>query len=239
MHQHHEHDHHDHRAPDHDHDTRVRGRRRRRARLATGDQQHGDDRPGRGPSSSEGRGRGRGRSPHGGGHRGGPHGPGGRTGFGGGRRRDRGEVRIAVLLLLAEAPMHGYGIMREVAVRSNGTWRLSPGAVYPTLNALEADGLVTATGDSGRSVYELSERGRRAAAELDGTPPPWETHDDDQLAELGQAVEALVVAARQIAEVGEARQQADAVAVLVQARRRLYALLAREPDTELGGDDQP
>jgi DNA-binding PadR family transcriptional regulator len=135
--------------------------------------------------------------------------------------------------------MHGYGIMREVAVRSNGTWRLSPGAVYPTLNALEADGFVTATGDSGRSVYELTERGRSAAAELAGDPPPWETHDDDQLAELGQAVEALAVAARQIAEVGETRQQADAVAVLVQARRRLYALLAQEPGTEPAGDDQP
>ncbi len=218
MHQHnHQHQH------QHQHDQQPR---RRRARLSAGDVDRGDDRPGRGRGSSSGRGRGRGPQS---GRRGGPHGPGGRTGFGGGRRRDRGEVRIAVLLLLAEAPMHGYGIIREVDVRSNGTWRLSPGAVYPTLNALEADGLVTAVGDSGRSVYSLSERGRAAAAELAGTPPPWETHDDDQLAELGQAVEALAVAARQIAEVGEARQRAEAVTVLVQARRRLYALLAEEP----------
>lgn len=138
--------------------------------------------------------------------------------------------------------MHGYGIMREVAVRSNGTWRLSPGAVYPTLNVLEADGLVTASGDSGRSVYELTERGRGAAAGLAATTPPWECHADDQLAELGQAVEALAVAARQIAEVGDARQQAAAVAVMVQARRRLYALLAEEPGAELADDanhDQP
>lgn len=217
--------------------TSSQHRRRRRARMARHGDSGGDDAPrGRGASHHDGgRGRPAGRS---GGRRGGRRG-GPPLGRGFGRRRDRGEVRIAILLLLAEEPMHGYRIMREVAVRSGGSWRLSPGAVYPTLGILEAEGLVTASGDTGRSVYALTDAGREASAELAGTTPPWESPDDDSLHELHHALEALVAATRQVAEVGDSRQHADAVAALVQARRRLYSLLAEEPAGEQPVAEEP
>src|SRR6476646_11251967 len=70
------------------------------------------------------------------GERGGPFG--GRRGRRGGRgRASRGDVRTAVLQLLAEEPMHGYQLMQAIAERSGGRWAPSTGAIYQTLNQLE------------------------------------------------------------------------------------------------------
>src|SRR3954454_774724 len=88
----------------------------------------------------------------------GPHRRGGRGGRGG--RAPRGDVRTAVLLLLAEEPMHGYQLMQAIAERSGGSWTPSPGAIYPTLNQLEDEGLVTVTADAGRKLVTLTDAGR-------------------------------------------------------------------------------
>src|SRR5580704_13470820 len=69
--------------------------------------------------------------------------PFGRRGPGGGGRARRGNVRQAVLALLAERPMHGYEIIQELEARTHGIWRPSAGSVYPTLQLLEDEGLVT------------------------------------------------------------------------------------------------
>src|ERR671917_2732179 len=63
---------------------------------------------------------------------------------GGRGRAPRGDVRAAVLLLLAEQPMHGYQLMQAIADRSGGAWTPSPGAVYPPINLLEGEGPVSA-----------------------------------------------------------------------------------------------
>src|SRR5690625_1622012 len=65
----------------------------------------------------------------------------GRRGHGRGRR---GDVRAAILLLLAERPMHGYEMIQQIAERSQELWRPSPGSVYPTLQLLTDEGLITA-----------------------------------------------------------------------------------------------
>src|SRR6478736_9262363 len=115
-----------------------------------------DERSGRGPHGSHEGHRGRGRGPGGpggfgpGGFGPGGFGPGGRRG-----RRPRGDVRNAILLLLAEQPMHGYQLMEAIAERSDGRWRPSPGAVYPTLNLLEDEGVVTLTASAGRKLATL------------------------------------------------------------------------------------
>src|SRR4029077_18858701 len=87
--------------------------------------------------------------------------------FGPGRRAARGDVRAAILVLLAENPSHGYQIIQELERRSDGAWRASPGSVYPTLQQLEDEGLVRAVeADGGRRVFELTETGREEAAKL-------------------------------------------------------------------------
>src|SRR5829696_6959025 len=104
-------------------------------------------------AAREGGGPGRGR------HRGGPRG--GFPGFGPprGPRARRGDVRAALLLLLAEEPRNGYQLMQEIEQRSDGLWRPSPGSVYPALQQLEDEGLVTPAGE-GRKAYTLTADGR-------------------------------------------------------------------------------
>src|SRR5437588_6074187 len=52
-------------------------------------------------------------------------------------RARRGDVRLALLRLLAEEPRNGYQLMQAIEERSEGFWRPSPGSVYPTLAQLE------------------------------------------------------------------------------------------------------
>src|SRR5690349_3515506 len=129
--------------------------------------------------------RGRGRRGHGGpgGH--GGHGPGGfGHGFGGfggrgggrrGGRGGRGDVRAAVLLLLAEEPMHGYQLIQQITERSDGVWTPSPGSVYPALSQLEDEGLVSFDRVEGRKTASLTDDGRRYVEEHRGElGSPWD-----------------------------------------------------------------
>jgi len=78
----------------------------------------------------------------------------------GGRFFENGEMRLALLSLLAEGPKHGYQLMKEMGGRSGGAYRASAGSVYPTLQQLEDEGMVVAEMVSGRRVYSLTDRGR-------------------------------------------------------------------------------
>src|SRR5215471_6559219 len=91
------------------------------------------------------------------------------TGFGLFRSRffEGGEVRIAILSLLSEGPKHGYQLMKEMKERSGGTYRASPGSVYPTLQQLENEKLIQSVTEEGRRVYSLTAAGRE---ELDKDP---------------------------------------------------------------------
>ena len=81
--------------------------------------------------------------------------------FGGGRgRRRRGDVRAAVLILLAEEPRNGYQLMQTIEERSDGRWRPSPGSVYPTLAQLEDEGLIRGIERDGTKLFELTDAGR-------------------------------------------------------------------------------
>jgi DNA-binding PadR family transcriptional regulator len=166
---------------------------------------------------------------HGRGFRGHGFGP----GFGPGRR-PRGDIRAAILALLAEEPMHGYQIIQVIAERSGGTWTPSPGSVYPTLQQLEDEGLVEpAESETGRRVFTLTEAGRAAHTDAPGRAPWEEAVDpvDQELVELRDLVQQVMVATRQVAQAGSASQIAGAKDVLRTARKGLYRLLA-EDDTE-------
>src|SRR4051794_19667771 len=179
-----------------------------------------------------GQGRG-GRGRHG--HRGGRHGfgPGwGGPPFGRGPRARRGDVRAALLVLLAEEPRNGYGLMQEIEQRSGGVWRPSPGSVYPALQQLEDEGLVRPSDASGRKLYELTDDGRTYVEEhRDTLAEPWAEVAGEmgpgafELRSLGGQVMAALM---QVAFAGSPAQVDEAKKVLADTRRALYRILAED-----------
>ncbi|MGC5584720.1 PadR family transcriptional regulator [Ornithinimicrobium sp. W1679] len=146
------------------------------------------------------------------------------------QRARRGDVRAAILRLLAEEPMHGYQVIAELTNRSGGAWSPSAGSVYPTLQLLADEGLVVAEPVGGRKVYRLTEAGTDAAAQLAGRSAPWEDAADHQGDGSGyhQAVGRLMQAVFQVGRTGSAHQLTAGAEVLQDARRRLYAILAED-----------
>ncbi|MDQ0375464.1 PadR family transcriptional regulator [Cellulomonas humilata] len=179
------------------------------------------------------------------GHRG--FGPGGPRGFGGpgfgpggrgrgpGRRAGRGDIRAAILLLLAEEPMHGYQLIQQIGERSGGTWRPSPGAIYPALNLLEDEGLIAITSESGRKMATLTEAGGTYVTQnAEQLGSPWEdaaSRPTSPGRALRGALEALGAAAHQVARTGTDQQATKALEVLDRARRDLYLILAGDPQS--------
>lgn len=148
-----------------------------------------------------------------------------------GTRMGRGDVRAAVLALLAEKPMHGYQLIHEIEERSGGVWKPSPGSVYPTLQLLADEGLISAKESNGRKTYSLTEEGRAATEATADRPAPWDSQgvrDNHRAGALPKAGFDLAQAAAQVQRTGTPKQVDDAVAVLGDARRKLYAILAQD-----------
>jgi DNA-binding PadR family transcriptional regulator len=180
----------------------------------------------------------RGRGPRGGPHfGGGPFGP----GFGRGPRARRGDVRAALLVLLAEEPRNGYGLMQEIERRSGGAWRPSPGSVYPALQQLEDEGLVRPVESAGRKEFELTDQGRAYVTDnADELGTPWEdvAGGNEHVAELRTLVFGVGAAVMQVVQAGTEAQIGEASRVLEETRRALYRILAGDEPTD-GGDDAP
>ena len=163
-------------------------------------------------------------------------GPGFGPGFGGrGRRgRPRGDVRAAILLLLDEQPRHGYELIQEIAERSQGSWTPSPGSIYPTLQAMEDEGLITIETVDGRRTASLTDQGSAHVAEhRERMGTPWATddlRDPRSGVALRHEVKALMEAFTQVARVGTPAQLDAATDVLSTARKALYRLLADDED---------
>jgi len=95
----------------------------------------------------------------------------------GGRVRffEFGELRLAILSLLSEGPKHGYQLMKDMEERSGGLYRGSAGSMYPTLQQLEDEGLITSDRQEGRRVYRLTAAGRKELGkDPDGVRRIWE-----------------------------------------------------------------
>jgi len=153
-------------------------------------------------------------------------------GFGGpgGQRARRGDVRTAVLRLLSEEPMHGYQIIQELSARSEGAWSPSAGSVYPTLQLLADEGLVTAEETAGKKVFSLTETGVALVAETADQPAPWEdaAQSDSGVQGYREAMGKFMQAAFQVGKSGSATQVAAAIEIITDARKKLYAILAED-----------
>ena len=150
----------------------------------------------------------------------------------GGPKVRRGDVRAAILDVLAVEPMNGYQIIQQIAERSRSTWKPSPGSVYPTVQQLEDEGLVEGLAEAGgRRLLQLTESGRRYVEEhpeelaetwrpFEEGEAPEETHD------LKPVIGQVMGAVWQVVVSGTRQQQAEAAEILADTRRRLYGLLA-------------
>jgi DNA-binding PadR family transcriptional regulator len=153
-------------------------------------------------------------------------------GFRRGPKARRGDVRAAVLALLAEEPRNGYQLIQAIARRSGGVWRPSSGSVYPTLQQLEDEGLAEArTADAGsRRVFALTEAGQAYVAESpEELAAPWDAVADavdDDAVELWDLLGQVTAATGQVVQAGGAEQYAQTRQVLVDARRSIYRILA-------------
>ena len=150
-------------------------------------------------------------------------------------RAGRGDVRAAIIALLAEEPRNGYQVIQEIEQRTDGVWRASSGSVYPALAQLEDEGLIEPVGGGGRKLFALTEAGRQHAEQ-----------NAEQLAQLWQEavggpgarfeemlrdrelIGQLVMAYKQVAQVGSGTQREEARAVLTKARQALYKILAAD-----------
>lgn len=149
-----------------------------------------------------------------------PHGEGLRRSVG----RARGAVRNAILVLLAESPMHGYQLIQTVAERSGGRWSPSPGAIYPALHQLEDEGLVRLSRDQGRKRAELTLAGQEYVAQHQIS---WQDLLQVQTGpDLRSLVGQLADAARVVGRTGDDAQREAAAAILSAAKRDLYLVLA-------------
>ncbi len=136
--------------------------------------------------------------------------------------------------------MNGYQLIKALEERTGGSWRPSPGAVYPALAQLQDEGLVEPADGDGK-VFQLTESGRAAAAEAGEQARPWQAQDREPApesapsADLRHAVNQLTIAARAAAESGDEALMRQAVAQVAAARREIYRLLADPTPT----DDDP
>ena len=147
----------------------------------------------------------------------------------------RGDVRAAILDVLAVEPMNGYQVIQKIAERSSGAWKPSPGSVYPTLQQLEDEGLVEGVIVDGRRLVRLSEGGREYVAEhpeeLAATWRVFEEPSAEEAGELRPLIGQVSAAVWQVLVSGNSQQRADAAEILADTRRRLYGLLAEgEPE---------
>ena len=166
------------------------------------------------------------------GMRGGPFGP----KFGGrGPRVRRGDVRAAILDLLAEGqPWNGYQIIQEIGARTQGVWRPSAGSVYPALQQLEDEALIKAevAGEDRRRMYTLTEEGQAYVTEhADELRASWDAVTgsvNDSEVQLRHTIHQVMVAVSQVAQAGSAAQVQQAGKILADTRRALYRILAAD-----------
>ncbi len=171
--------------------------------------------------------------------RGGPFGP-PRPGRAGGRgpRVRRGDVRAAILDLLAEGQAwNGYQLIQEIGDRTQGVWRPSAGSVYPALQQLEDEGLITAQAageEDRRRNYTLTDQGRAyVEAHADELKASWDAVTgsvDDAAFQMHALARQVGMATMQVAQAGTPAQVQQASKILADTRKALYRILAADDE---------
>jgi DNA-binding PadR family transcriptional regulator len=97
-----------------------------------------------------------------------------------------GRLRLYLLNLLAEGPKHGYELIRLLENRFLGLYAPSAGTIYPRLQRMEAEGLVTHTAAGGRKIYEITDAGRDELRQRSGELSTLEAEIHASVADLSE-----------------------------------------------------
>lgn len=159
-----------------------------------------------------------------------------------------GDLRTAILTALAHDAKNGHQIMLAIGAASGGSWMPTASQVYPMLQQLADEGLLSTQHDGERTVYALTDAGREAAAAAsaessahdserdawsmgewsDRMSGRWNDHWNERTAAVPRAGAKLAQAAAQVTQSGTREQQERAAALLDQTRKALYAILAED-----------
>ncbi len=156
------------------------------------------------------------------------HGRGEGRGRGPSRGR-KGDVRNAILALLAEEPMNGYQLIQAISDKTDGLWTPGAGSVYPALGLLVDEGLTHEVEIDGRKAHELTDAGRTHVAEHAAElTDPWDqvTQPHQGYLDVRPEVAKLAMALKQVVMTGDQAQMTAARGILDAARRDIYRLLA-------------
>ena len=165
-----------------------------------------------------------------------------------GRRRffESGEVRLAILSLLAEGPRHGYELIKQLEARAGGLYRASAGTVYPTLQLLEDEGLVASESRDGKRVYRLTAEGERelerekdTVNEIWGRAEKWEEWSQflgPETVILARPLGGLVKSAlRAFSAAGDSPEAQEEIRKILERARENLDALARSGRKPSGG----
>jgi DNA-binding PadR family transcriptional regulator len=122
-----------------------------------------------------------------------------------------GQLRLYLLALLESGPKHGYELITALSDRFGGTYRPSPGTVYPRLARMEEEGLVRRVDDGRKGTYALTDAGRAELAARRGDLAALEEN-------LAETVRALAVQVRDEVRGAMAGLRADLAAAAQEAR---------------------
>lgn len=103
-----------------------------------------------------------------------------------------GQLRLYLLSMLADGPLHGYEVIRDLQDRFHGLYTPSAGTIYPRLAKLEAEGLVIRHAEGRKTLYALTDAGRREVAERQGDLTDLDADLDRSVRDLADAVRSRV-----------------------------------------------
>lgn len=103
-----------------------------------------------------------------------------------------GHLRLYLLSILAEQPMHGYDLIQALGNRFGGTYVPSAGTIYPRLGKLEEEGLVTKTIDGRKTIYSITDAGRAELTERESELDSIENDVSDSVRRLADEVRSSV-----------------------------------------------
>ena len=121
-------------------------------------------------------------------------------------------------------------MIQEIGARSHGAWKPSPGSIYPVLQQLEDEGLISFDRVDGRKTATLTDEGTSYVEEHRGQlGTPWENAQGDppnEMRDFAVSLKAFISAWKQVAEAGSAQQREQASRVMDDARKAMYRILA-------------